>query len=402
MNNQNQQQNTLDPEAVNLTKAIRQTESGGNFQAKGGSGEYGAYQWEPSTWTAMSQQAGVNVPLQQATPEQQNQVAYTQVKKWKDAGYNVGQIASMWNAGEKNPNAYKQNDSGTNSSGQKYDVGAYAKSVATAYQTLKSGGQVQSDPTNPSSTTNPQNQNSSQSSPQPSNPLQQTNPKFLGSSTAGNIVTGIDKGTLNTVDQASNFGNWVGNQTAGRVINAIQGKGFTPTNYGNDLSNVVGGQQNLSADEKSNNPQQGAISTATQAIEPALIPGEGFMNGAARGVEETSAMASKPIMELLARDTGTDATKLSTYTIRNSLRTAIKSQSLDSDTQTLAEQALKELEKAPAQIVKQSKGLMQGVKHAAEWGAGLGGSLYYGYKGLTGLYNKASGNTNSKTYGVAP
>jgi len=38
----------------------------------------------------MSAAAGVNVPLNQSTLEQQNQVAYTQIKKWKDAGYNVG------------------------------------------------------------------------------------------------------------------------------------------------------------------------------------------------------------------------------------------------------------------------------------------------------------------------
>lgn len=135
---------TLDQGAVTLTKAIRQVESGNNFTQKGGSGEYGAYQFLPSTWDNYSKAAGVNVPLAQATPEQQNQVAYTQVKKWKDAGYNVGQIASMWNAGEGKPNAYVDGNAGTNSSGVQYDTAAYAKNVATAYQTLKTQAPIDS------------------------------------------------------------------------------------------------------------------------------------------------------------------------------------------------------------------------------------------------------------------
>lgn len=149
---------TLDPEAVNLAKAIRQTESGGNFTAKGKSGEYGAYQFTEPTWNATAAKYGVNVPLAQATPEQQNEVAYKQVKEWKDQGNNVGQIASMWNAGEAHKDAYLDTSyQGVNKAGAQYNVPAYAKSVATAYQTLKSGGQVSADPQNPSSTANTQN-----------------------------------------------------------------------------------------------------------------------------------------------------------------------------------------------------------------------------------------------------
>ena len=153
---------SLDPQVVNLAKAIRQSESGGNFTAPGKSGEYGAYQYTPATWAKDSASAGVNVPLKQATPEQQNEVAYKKIKALKDQGLNVGQIASTWNAGEGEPNAYTGKFSngspsvGTNKYGVKFDVPAYAKSVATAYQTLKSGGQVGADPNNPSSTAAPQ------------------------------------------------------------------------------------------------------------------------------------------------------------------------------------------------------------------------------------------------------
>lgn len=152
------QPTTLDPDAVNLSKAIRQTESGGNFQAKGKSGEYGAYQYTAPTWKGDAAAVGINVPLNQATPEQQNQVAYTKIKALKDQGYNVGQIASIWNSGK--PDAYLDpNYKGTNSSGANYDTPAYAKSVATAYQSIKQGGNPGIDPSNPSSVGNIQNQN---------------------------------------------------------------------------------------------------------------------------------------------------------------------------------------------------------------------------------------------------
>jgi hypothetical protein len=131
--------NQLDPQAVNLAKAIRQTESQGNFQAKGKSGEYGAYQYLPETWNSRATKYGVNVPLEQATPEQQNEVTYKWIKEKKDQGYNVGQIASMHNAGEGRPDAYKTGLSGVNASGVKYDVKGYTDKVANEYQKLKSG-----------------------------------------------------------------------------------------------------------------------------------------------------------------------------------------------------------------------------------------------------------------------
>lgn len=127
----------LDPQAIALAQAIRSVESGGSTKALGQSGEKGAYQFMPNTWANYSKQAGVNVPLEQATLQQQNQVAYHKIKEWKDAGYNPGQIASMWNAGEGKPNAYKENYAGTNDQGVKYDTPAYAKAVAEHYQNTK-------------------------------------------------------------------------------------------------------------------------------------------------------------------------------------------------------------------------------------------------------------------------
>lgn len=165
------QTSQLDPTVVNLAKAIRQTETGGDFSATGKSGEYGAYQFTNDTWNKEAPKYGVTVPLSQATPGQQNAVAYNKIKEWKDAGNNVTQIASMWNAGEGEPNAYTGTfadgspATGVNKFGVKYDVPTYAKSVAQAYLTLKNGGQISADASNPSSTANtsptqvvPQNQ----------------------------------------------------------------------------------------------------------------------------------------------------------------------------------------------------------------------------------------------------
>ncbi len=143
--------NQLDPQAVNLAKAIRSVETNGNFSAQGKSGEYGAYQWTPDAWSLMSKNAGVNVELNQATPEQQNEVAYKQVKQWKDQGYNPGQIASMWNSG--NPNAYQDPSfRGVNKYGAKFDVPVYAQKVAQTYQQLKSSQPTGTPSPSPSTT----------------------------------------------------------------------------------------------------------------------------------------------------------------------------------------------------------------------------------------------------------
>ena len=155
---------TLDPQAKAMAMAIRQTESGGDFKAKGKSGEFGGYQFTEPTWDSYAKKYGISSKLSDATPEQQNEVAYRKIKEWKDSGMNPGQIASAWNAGEGEKDAYTgkfsngQPSTGTNKYGVKFDVPAYATSVAKAYQSLKSGGQVQPDTTNPSSvdTTQPQ------------------------------------------------------------------------------------------------------------------------------------------------------------------------------------------------------------------------------------------------------
>jgi len=138
----------MDQNVINLAKAIRQTESGGNFNAKGGSGESGAYQFMPDTWRQWSGEVLGN-PNAEMTPSNQNAVAYQTIKKWKDAGLNPAQIAAKWNSGSE---VGWENKRGVNSAGVAYDVPKYVASVTSAYQKVKAGSQVGVDPNNPSST----------------------------------------------------------------------------------------------------------------------------------------------------------------------------------------------------------------------------------------------------------
>lgn len=144
----------IDPRAVNIAKAIRQQESGGDYTLPGKSGEYGGYQFTEPTWDAYAKEAGVNVPLKQATREQQNEVAVKKINDWITTGKakNVGEVASMWNAGEGKPQAYLENNVGTNKYGVHYDTPAYAKAVAEYYQQYK--GSSGDDKTNQPGTPN--------------------------------------------------------------------------------------------------------------------------------------------------------------------------------------------------------------------------------------------------------
>jgi len=131
---ENTQQEQLDQNVVRLAKAIRQVESKGNYEAKGGSGEFGAYQYTPGTWNAdVVKFTGKAIPLEQADKLLQNEVAYKKLKALKDQGYNIGQVASIWNSGQPEWKGKK----GTNEYGVKYDVPAYVDKVAKEYQTLK-------------------------------------------------------------------------------------------------------------------------------------------------------------------------------------------------------------------------------------------------------------------------
>lgn len=131
----------LDQDIVNLAKAIRSVETRGQkdpYTAKGGSGEFGAYQYTEDTWNAdVKALTGKAVPLTQADKILQNEVAYKKLESLKKQGYNPGQIASIWNSGGPE----WEGKVGVNKYGIKYDVPKYVDAVATAYQGFKAGSQ---------------------------------------------------------------------------------------------------------------------------------------------------------------------------------------------------------------------------------------------------------------------
>lgn len=141
--------NQLDPNVVAAAKALRQTETGDSkdpYTQKGQSGEFGAYQFMPATYKNYAQKYLGNADAP-PTVENQNKIAYSFIKEKKDEGYNPAQIASMWNAGEGKPDAYKEGFSGTNAQGVHYDTPAYVAKFSANYQQFKQALGVGGTPT---------------------------------------------------------------------------------------------------------------------------------------------------------------------------------------------------------------------------------------------------------------
>lgn len=119
----------LNSDANKIAAAIKQVESGGRYDAKGGSGEFGAYQFMPATWKGWANKylGNANAPM---TPENQDKVALAKIQDLMNQGYNAQQIALIWNGGSPTIK------SGTNKFGVKYDTGAYANKVLAALKNL--------------------------------------------------------------------------------------------------------------------------------------------------------------------------------------------------------------------------------------------------------------------------
>jgi len=123
--------------AIAIARAIRKQESDHNYDIglngnkPGGSGEIGAYQFMPETYRSLAKKyiGDENAP---ATPKNQDELAYRQIKEWKDKGYTPSQIAAIWNMGEPNflKNGGYENWAGVNpESGIQYDTPSYVNNV---------------------------------------------------------------------------------------------------------------------------------------------------------------------------------------------------------------------------------------------------------------------------------
>lgn len=123
--------------AKDIAASIKQHESGGNYSAKGGSGEFGAYQFMPGTWDAYSAEylKSQGKEPQSLVPSQANQdaVAEFKIQQWLNQGWDVRQIAAAWNSGSPTWEGKK----GTNKQGVKYDVPSYVSAILKG---LPSGG----------------------------------------------------------------------------------------------------------------------------------------------------------------------------------------------------------------------------------------------------------------------
>jgi muramidase (phage lysozyme) len=140
----------LDQDVVRMAKAIRQVESGGNFNAQGKSGESGGYQFMPETWKAWAGKYLGN-PNADLSPRNQNEVAYKHIKELKDSGLNPGQIASEWNSGRTD--SHYNGVKGVNQFGAAYDVPKYVSNVYAEYEKLKGEEAQNVPPTQPSAVT---------------------------------------------------------------------------------------------------------------------------------------------------------------------------------------------------------------------------------------------------------
>ena len=207
------QPTAIDPQIKNLVSAIGQQETGASSDAaytqKGASGEYGRYQFMPDTWKAWAgtHLGDANAPM---TMENQNKVAYAQVKAWKDQGLNPAQIAAAWNAGEgslKN-DAWKTNV-GTNAEGVKYDTPTYVRNVSKYYEAGKATIQT------PSTTVN--------------NPPQSMGNRFMqfGKDFARGAAMSVPQTIQDVGSTARNIGLGL-EKGVGAVVGAIPGVNVSP------------------------------------------------------------------------------------------------------------------------------------------------------------------------------
>jgi hypothetical protein len=122
-------------DAEKIANAIKEVESGGDYWAIAKDQGFGAYQFSPATWKAVSKaydasQGGEGEVLK-PTVENQDKVARFYIQSLLNKGHSAEEIASIWNSGQ--PDA-KKIGSGTNKYGVKYDVPGYVAKVTAAME----------------------------------------------------------------------------------------------------------------------------------------------------------------------------------------------------------------------------------------------------------------------------
>lgn len=282
-----------DPQIINLAKAIRQQESGHNFNAVGDNGtSAGAYQWSNNGKPLAQGQAPENFRSAakrflgdenaQFTPSNQNAVAYSQIKEWRDQGLNPAQIAAKWNSGSETGWENKIGTTTINGKPISYNVPQYVKNVTDYYQNFKGQTQqvqqpqvIQEQPTQSGATF--------ASSPTDS-PLQ------AGLKTLGNVPSSLfnfGKGVLNSINP----------------INIAKNISEIPGAF-SDLSQQQGGALNAIGATIKELPQQAYQATVPEAGR-ALLRGD--LQTAQRAITEDPVGQIAPFLltaQQVARKTG--------------------------------------------------------------------------------------------------
>jgi hypothetical protein len=106
-----------------LLYAIREVESGGNYEMVGGSREYGAYQFTMATWRMYT--FLYFREILEMSPENQDRVARQKVENLVDAGFSDREIASIWNCGKPD----WEGRIGVNRYGVRYNVPHHVEKV---------------------------------------------------------------------------------------------------------------------------------------------------------------------------------------------------------------------------------------------------------------------------------
>lgn len=100
MDNQTPGTNNIDPTALALSRAIRQVESGGNYNAVGDNGtSFGAYQFHNNNFQNWAEQYGLDP--NDTSPANQDHLAYARIKDMLDQGIPQSQVAAIWNGAKK-------------------------------------------------------------------------------------------------------------------------------------------------------------------------------------------------------------------------------------------------------------------------------------------------------------
>lgn len=114
-----------------ILSTIRFVESRNNYFIKGGSTEFGAYQFTSATWKRNCDLL-FGKQLDITDPENQDLIARLKIENLLKRNLTIKEIASVWNCGKRTYEGKR----GVNKYGVKYDVPKYVKNFMKIYSEI--------------------------------------------------------------------------------------------------------------------------------------------------------------------------------------------------------------------------------------------------------------------------